>query len=181
MKRTSGELLEFEELKGLVGRYVAGPLGRAELNRLQPSDDREFLERTLAEVAQAMEFVRENGRLPLGGLVDTNESVARLRIEGAALEASEIADLTRFLERADEVRGLLANQQFPLLARRSSMMADFRGLLREIGGKVLPNGSIADDASVALHRLRRDIERQQRSIHQSLERFLKSHRDEGVL
>ena len=38
------------------------------------------------------------------------------------------------------------------------MMADFRGLLREIGGKVLPNGSIADDASVALHRLRRDIE-----------------------
>ena len=61
------------------------------------------------------------------------------------------------------------------------MMADFRGLLREIGGKVLPNGSIADDASVALHRLRRDIERQQKSIHQSLERFLKSHRDEGVL
>ena len=38
------------------------------------------------------------------------------------------------------------------------MMADFRGLLREIGGKVLPNGSIADDASVALNRLRRDIE-----------------------
>ena len=60
-------------------------------------------------------------------------------------------------------------------------MADFRGLLREIGGKVLPNGLIADDASVALHRIRRDIDRQQRSIHQSLERFLKSHRDEGVL
>ena len=60
-------------------------------------------------------------------------------------------------------------------------MADFRGLLREIGGKVLPNGSIADDASVALNRLRRDIDKQQRSIHQSLERFLKSHRDEGVL
>ena len=181
MKRTSGDLLEFDELKRLIGRYVSGPLGRAELDRLQPLADKEELERTLAEVAEAMLFVRVNGRLPLSGLVDSNQSVAKLRIEGAALEATEIAELTRFLERADEVRGLLKSDEFPLLSRRSEMMADFRGLLREIGGKVLPNGSIADDASVALNRLRRDIDKQQRSIHQSLERFLKSHRDEGVL
>ena len=181
MKHTSAELLEFDELKRLVGRYVAGPLGRAELDRLQPVSDREYLEQTLAEVAEAMLFVRLNGRLPLGGLVDSNQSVAKLRIEGAALEATEIAELTRFLERADEVRGLLTGADFPLLSKRSEMMADFRGLLREIGGKVLPNGSLADDASVALNRLRRDIDKQQRAIHHSLERFLKSHRDEGVL
>ena len=181
MKRTSGDLLEFEELKLLIGRYVAGPLGRLELDRAQPIDDREQLEHVLAEVAEAVDFVRINGRLPLGGLVDSNESVAKLRIEGASLEAVEIANLTRFLERADDVRGLLASDQFSLLSLRSKAMADFRGLLREVGGKVLPNGSIADDASVALNRLRRDIEKQQRHVHQSLERFLKSHRDEGVL
>src|SRR4051794_36876446 len=113
MKHTSAELLEFDELKRLVGRYVAGPLGRAELDRLQPVSDREYLEQTLAEVAEAMLFVRLNGRLPLGGLVDSNQSVAKLRIEGAALEATEIAELTRFLERADEVRGLLTGADFP--------------------------------------------------------------------
>jgi DNA mismatch repair protein MutS2 len=181
MKSTSGDLLEFDELKSLLGRYVAGPLGRAELDRLQPGTDREHLEATLAEVAQAIEFNREMGPLPLGGLVDSSESVAKLRIEGASLEASEIAGLTRFLERSDQVRSLLSGDQFPLLVRRSGMMADFRSLLREVGGKVLGNGTVADDASVALNRLRRDIERQQRSVHQSLERFLKTHRDEGVL
>ena len=35
-------------------------------------------------------------------------------------------------------------------------MADFRDVLREIEGKILPNGSVADHASVALNRLRRD-------------------------
>ena len=40
---------------------------------------------------------------------------------------------------------------------------------------------MADDASVALHRLRRDIERQQRQIQTSLERFLRTHRDDGTL
>ena len=53
--------------------------------------------------------------------------------------------------------------------------------LRELQGKILPDGNVADDASVALHRLRRDIERQQRQIQISLERFLRSHHDDGTL
>ncbi len=40
---------------------------------------------------------------------------------------------------------------------------------------------MADHASVALARLRRDIERQRKSIQSSLERFLKAHQEEGVL
>ena len=48
-------------------------------------------------------------------------------------------------------------------------------------GKILPTAHVADDASVALNRLRRDIERQQRQIQTSLERFLRAHRDDGTL
>ena len=40
---------------------------------------------------------------------------------------------------------------------------------------------MADHASVALARLRRDIERQKKAIQESLERFLRAHREEGVL
>ncbi len=47
--------------------------------------------------------------------------------------------------------------------------------------RVLADGTVADDASVALNRLRRDIERQQRQIQTSLERFLRTHRDDGTL
>ena len=59
--------------------------------------------------------------------------------------------------------------------------ADPRPILRDLRGKVLADGSVADDASVALNRLRRDIERQQRQIQTSLERFVKAHRDDGTL
>jgi DNA mismatch repair protein MutS2 len=72
-------------------------------------------------------------------------------------------------------------RRFPKLAERAGGLADFRSLLRDIAGKVLPNGSLADHASVALNRLRRDKEKQQRQIHESLERFLRNHREEGVL
>src|SRR5437660_9923578 len=103
MKHTSADLLEFEELKKLVGRYVSGPLGRLELERLEPVSDRALLEEALAEVAEAVEFVRLASRPPLTGLVDITTAVQKLRIEGAGLEAKEIADLTLFLDRTNEV------------------------------------------------------------------------------
>jgi len=183
MIRTSGELLEWGELKELLGRFIAGPLGRAELEKLQPSSDREWLRAALAEVSEAVEFSRESGRPPLTGSTDCSQSVQKLRIEGAGLDGEEIAQLATFLERASETRQLISaeSERYPLLARRASRMGDFRTLLRDITGKILPNGQVADDASVALARIRRDIEKQGRSIQQSLDRFLRLHREEGVL
>jgi DNA mismatch repair protein MutS2 len=116
-------------------------------------------------------------------LVDTTAAIQKLRIEGAGLDGKEIADVTTFLDRTTEVRSLLLGEsrRFPKLAERGGGLADFRSLLRDVAGKVLPNGSLADHASVALNRLRRDKEKQQRQIHESLERFLRNHREEGVL
>jgi DNA mismatch repair protein MutS2 len=54
-------------------------------------------------------------------------------------------------------------------------------VLQDIAGKILPDGTVADHASVALARLRREIEKQKKSIADSLERFLRAHREEGVL
>jgi DNA mismatch repair protein MutS2 len=130
-----------------------------------------------------MDFTREHGRPPLGGLNDITLAVAKLRIQGAGLDGEEIAQLIAFLERATETRSLISaeSERFPLLGRRAQLLGDFRPVLREISGKVLPNGTVPDDASVALGRLRRDIEKQGRHIQHSLERFVREHRDEGVL
>jgi DNA mismatch repair protein MutS2 len=183
MKHTSGELLEWPELKRLLGRYVSGPLGRTQLDQLEPREDRAWIESALTEVREAIDFSREAGRLPLAGLTDSTVSVQKLRIEGAGLEGDEIAHLVAFLQRAMEIKTTIAAEagRFPLLAAHAARMGDFRGLLRDVAGKVLPNGTVADDASVALNRLRREMEKQQRSIQHSLEKFVRAHRDEGVL
>lgn len=181
--RWSTQLLEWDDLKALIGRYVSGPLGRAELDKLEPTGDRVWIEAALAESSEAMEFTRHAGRPPLGGINDLSFAVQKLRIQGAGLDGEEIAQLTVFLERATETRSLISAEsaQFPLLAVRAERLGDFRTLLREVSGKVLPNGTVADDASVALHRLRREIEKQQRHVHESLERFVRTHREEGIL
>jgi DNA mismatch repair protein MutS2 len=60
-------------------------------------------------------------------------------------------------------------------------MGEFRSLLKDLAGKILPDGTVADHASVLLGRLRREIERQCAAIQESLERFVRNHKEEGVL
>ena len=191
---TSANVLEYEALRQVVGRYLHSPMGRRELEKVTPHCDRARLDEDLAETGEAMEYLRAAGRpqtagrgaairVDFSGLPDVEIPVQKLHIEGASLEPKEIFDVFSLLDRAADAKSLLAAaaERFPRLAGRARNIGDFRGLLRDLAGKILPDGSVADNASVALARLRRDIERQKKSIQDSLERFLRAHREEGVL
>ena len=192
--RTSVEVLEYESLRQLVGRFVASPLGRRELAKVQPHADHGRLAEDLAEAGEAIEYLRAAGRpqpaargaairIDFSGLPDPGAVVHKLHIEGASLEPKEIFDLVLLLDRAADAKSVLtaAAERFPRLGRRAHSVGDFRALLQDLQGKILPDGTLSDHASVALGRLRRDIERQKKAIQESLERFLRVHREEGVL
>ena len=177
-----------------MGRYVGSPLGRAELERLAPHSDRAALEEALADVAEAIAYQGASRqpqapsrgsaiRLRFNSIPDVAAALAVLRIEGAMLEPKQILELARLIEEAGEIRAALnlAAEKYPRLGAQVAATADPRPILRDVRGKILPDGTLADDASVALQRLRRDIERQQRQIQTSLERFLRTHRDDGTL
>ncbi len=194
MQNFSADLLEFEALRELVGRFVQSPLGQSELAKIEPHSDRAVLENTLADVAEAMMFLQASRqpqaatrgsaiRVRFDSIPDVFRTLPVLRIEGAGLEAAQILELTRLLEQAGEIRSVLnmAAEKYPRLGARAAAIADLRPILRDLRGKILPDGSIADDASVVLNRLRRDIEKQQRQIQISLERFLRVHHDDGTL
>ena len=194
MRNTSAALLEFDALRDLLGRYVASPLGRAELERCAPSEDRAWVENSLAEVAEAIAYLEAAAkpqpaargaavRFRFDGLQDPAEALARLRIEGAALEPKQILALCELLDRASDIRSILLSvaPRFPKLAARAAAMGEFRALLKTLAGKILPDGTVADDASPELARLRREVERQRRLVQESLERFVRAHREDGVL
>jgi DNA mismatch repair protein MutS2 len=190
----SEPVLEFEALRALLGRYVRSALGRGELGCVAPSNDRDSIETALAEAAEGIEYLRAAAqpqaasrgaaiRISFTDIADPVEAVARLRIEGATLEAQEIYELTRLLDLAAEARGVLiaVGHRFPRLAAHGAAIADLRELAHELSGKILPGGILADHASVALGRLRRDIEKQRQGIQHSLERFLRAHHADGTL
>jgi DNA mismatch repair protein MutS2 len=187
-------VLEFEPLRDLVGRYVRSELGRAELAALAPSSDRTAIEAALGDAAEAIAYLRTSSqpqqasrgaaiRVRFSEIDDPARAIAKLRIEGATLEPQEIFELARLLDLASEARSifLAAREKFPRLGAYASALADLRDLAHNLRGKILSDGTVADDASVALGRLRREVERQRRLIQASLERFLRAHQEDGTL
>lgn len=187
-------VLEFETLRALVGRYVRSSLGRAELMLVEPISDRASIESTLADTAEAVAYVRASSqpqtasrgaaiRVRFDDVAELGPTLAHLRIEGATLDATEIYELSRLLDLAAEARSILlsAAEKFPRLAAYASSIADLRDLVNDLRGKILPDGTLADHASVALGRLRRECEKQRHLIQESLERFLRAHHEDGTL
>jgi len=187
MITASLDLLEFEGVRALLGRYIHSTPGEAELARVEPIDDRAALQDALADVREALAWLGRAAqpqpaargaaiRIRFDSLPDVSAALQIVRIEGAVLEPIQVYRLTQVLEHAGEVRSILtaAAEAFPRLAARGALILDMRDLLRDIRGKVLPDGTVADDASVALHRIRRDIEKQHKQIQISLERFVRA-------
>jgi DNA mismatch repair protein MutS2 len=194
MSFSSTEILQFNELIELVARHAGSDAGRELVSNLAPHTDLALLKADLAEAGEAIAYLRELSgaqpatsgaaiRLHFDQFPPIDEQVRLLRVAGASLEGRQIQDLFVTLSVAGECRAILQKlaSRYPLLASRSSKLADLRDLARRYASAFLPDGSLSDSASVALGRIRRDIARQQKSIQDSLERFLRAHRDDGTL
>ncbi len=183
------EALEWDHVHALVARSVASPAGADTMARIVPSVDRARIEHDLAEVGEAMEYLRTASRgggairINFNGLPDIGQSVQKLHIEGAALDPREIFNLIVFLDRSADAKSSLAaaSDRFPSLGVYAGRIGDFRQVLRDVSGKIQADGTVLDSASPHLNRIRRDIEKQRKAIQDSLERFLKANRNEGVL
>jgi DNA mismatch repair protein MutS2 len=194
MPFSSTEILQFDELKELLAQYAGSTAGRQLVSALQPGNDLYVLEGELAEAGEAITYLREVSgaqtagsgaaiRLRFDQLREIEAPLRALKVEGASLDGREILDLFQTLVLAGEYRGILlsVSARYPRLAQRATRLADLRDLARRYQRAFLPDGTLADEASVALRRIRRDIERQQRSIQESLERFIRAHRSDGTL
>ena len=188
MENSSLKLLEYDEMKAIIGRQISSNLARRILDDLAPSTNATALNEAHRETAEAVNLLDEaagqkNVNIRFSGLPEIDQGLGRIGIEGASLDGKEIYDLLQWLDRAAELRSSISNagDRFPLLAKRAGQLADLRSVLRSIAGKLHPNGTLTDHASVALERLRRGMERQRDQIQHSLEKFLRLHRDDGVL
>jgi DNA mismatch repair protein MutS2 len=188
METSSLELLEYPELKAIIGRQISSNPARRILHELAPSIDAAALNEAHRETAEAVNLLDEaagqkNVNIRFSGLPEIDQGLGRIGIEGASLDGKEIYDLLQWLDRAAELRTSFANagDRYPLLVKRAGQLADLRSVLRSIAGKLHPNGTLTDQASVALERIRRGMERQRDLIQHSLEKFLRLHKDDGVL
>jgi DNA mismatch repair protein MutS2 len=179
LTHTSARVLEFDALRDLLCGYASSPLGQGLIAQLAPSTDREWIENQQQLTTEIREFRRVGGRFDFSGLLAVTKLVEKSRIAGAALETTDIRDVVLVVDRAAEWREIAFNPpaamkfEWKTVVQLSTRIANFTEFLRAFRNKILPDGTLDDKASPELARIRREIEKQRRSIHDSLQSYLR--------
>src|ERR1700722_5089729 len=184
---SSARVLEFASLRELLRGYASSPLGQKRIAALVPSTDRAWIEDQQSLASEIREFRRAGGRFDFSTLVEIAPLVEKSRIAGAVLETTEIRDVILVVDRAAEWREIALhppaniNPDWRGVRALSDQIVEFAEFLRSFRNKIQPDGTLEDKASPELSRIRREIERQRRSIQESLRGYLRRLAEGGTV
>src|SRR6266853_933674 len=175
MGRSAQDVLEFDKLRELLRLRTTCVLGKRAVDALKPGTDRTGLESAFAHIREAREWLRAERELGFGGVADPQQWLEHIEGPGVVLDAAELLDAASLLETAGLLRQQFREEaaKFPLLAARTTALADFRDALAAIRRCVLPNRDISNDASAALRRIRGSIAQTRDSIQKTLKQILR--------
>ena len=181
--------LEWQPFLGLLAGYAVSRVGREAALALVPSTDQQWIDHQHQLVQELRLLLDSAVQIPLGGLFDPTQLADKSRIPGAALEPEELQAIGRLANDIGAWQGLLRNPPARatstpgaiagLQELSAALTTDLRPLAESIDRKLLPDGTLADDASPELRRIRADQVRQQRVIEESLRSALRKLSSDG--
>lgn len=179
--------LEWEHLLALIAGYASSPVGRAAILELRPSTDVEWIRRQHQLTGEVRLALEEQVSIPVGGLFDPTQLAAKAQIPGAALDAAELQAVARLANDVASWQAFLREPPMRLVGKlpglsglSSTLTSSLRPLAEAIERTIQPDGSLADNASPELNRIRREQERQQKLIEESLRTALRKLSGEGA-
>ncbi|QMV18853.1 endonuclease MutS2 [Granulicella sp. 5B5] len=175
-----GASLQWETLRARIAAAAHSPLGREWIAALEPSSSAGWIETQQGRNAEMQRMLVSGGSFDFHGIFDVTDLLDKARIEGSALEALELRSLIVHAERVGAWRNVVLappdgdRNAWPETQALSAPLLeyDLEDLLRQLSGKIEPDGTLSDDASPELRRIRRALEQQHRAIEASLRRAL---------
>jgi DNA mismatch repair protein MutS2 len=181
VEECSCEALEWSRLLELIASFAHSGVVREWLLGLKPSRDLPWIDRQ-HDLVNEMRLLLGQGAAPsLGGLFDPTKLTDKARIQGALLEPEEIRNLLFLVDNITTWQALIERPPEAVAAQLAGLSAlsqlppgsQLVSLARSLRLRLNPDGSLSDDASPDLRRIRREIERQQRVIEESLRSTLR--------
>jgi DNA mismatch repair protein MutS2 len=180
LSEIGAKALQWNDLQQQLAERAQSPLGRACVLALQPSAELAWIEQQQQRTAEMRRLITGGGGFQFRGIFDPSDVLDKARIEGSALEPAELLSALALAERVEAWRQVIlappgaVQGKWPAIEELSAplLMHDLGDLVRFLRGKIEADGSLSDDASPELRRIRRAMERQHRAIEDSLRRAL---------
>lgn len=170
-------VLEFARARELVAGRAGTSVGAARVRALDPLDDRGLVESHHARAAAMRALVDSEAGWRVEPIPDLDGAFPRLKVAGAALHATDLQGVGQLLASSRLTRTALGHPDRPpaaiaLLATDRDALVEDQGAEQAIAKVVADDGTVRDDASPALRRIRRELRDSEGKLVALLERAI---------
>ncbi len=180
MKAGPFDKLEFEQIKAFLIKEAQTQPGQEKIKRLTPFFTLSEVQREVSKVGEMAQVISAKGKLPLPPL----ESLAFLREvkSGQYLKPDELNTVKTYIHTLFTLRSHLKGLSLPLLKAQITQIPDLKPLLSRLEKILTPDGEgICDQASPALHTIRKRIGAVQKALKEELSKVLREAARRGFL
>jgi len=174
----------FDKIRELLNSRCLSELGKENVATCQFSTDFRLIERQLDETVEFQKIIRDELNFPTGYFIDMRPVLRKSKIQGAFLEVFEVFDLKRSLETLRSIVGFFKDKErelFPRLFQVIQNIQIFPFLYDKIDQILTKNGTIKDNASPELVKIRREILSLQSGVSKIMAKILKHAQAEGLV
>ena len=174
MDKTTLEKLNYFELKEIVKEYCVSGLGKALIDKLEPSSNIKLVNKRLDETSEGRRLIDASYNIPLEGIFNVVPYIDKIE-KGLSLEPEELTTMSSFLRGSRKVKSFIKDKEgyAPTLSSYGENITDLSYIEEEINRSI--RGSMVDsNASKNLKKIRRLIEECEAKIKERLEKFLKN-------
>jgi len=168
--------LEYQQLRELIKREAQTESGKLHAESLEPIADYSQLQKELSALSECVALRNRGVNWSFSDFSDPRESIGRLRVEGTALEPTDILQLSRLCEQVLSARATILSEResAPALWQLvESLPRELNSLVARVTNKILPSGEIDDRASPELGRIRHEISTLRSRITRTLEGLMR--------
>lgn len=174
MKEITLEKLHYYELKEMVKTYCVSGLGKALIDKLQPSENIKVVEKRLNETSEGRRLMDASYHMPLEGIFNVTPVVEKVD-KGLSLEPGELNMMSDFLRGCRKVKAFIKDKEgyAPTLSSYGENIWDLSYIEEEINLSIKGN-MVDSNASKELKKIRRHIDICEGKIRERLEKFLRN-------
>ena len=174
MDKTTLEKLNYFELKEIVKGYCISGLGKALIDKLEPSSNLKVVSKRLDETSEGRRLLEASYHIPLAGIFNITPHIEKIE-KGASLDPEDLTMMSDFLRGCRKIKLFVKDKEgyAPTLCSYGESITDLSYIEEEINRCI--RGSVVDsNASKELKKIRRRIDECEEKIRERLDKFLKN-------
>jgi DNA mismatch repair protein MutS2 len=173
--------LGFDQIREYLKKECLCALGQAYVDRIRFSVDFDLVSKMIYQTEEFRKLLSQNLNFPSNNYIDVTYCFDKIRPEGSFLEADEFRQLklslytiTTCLEFLDKYEA-----EFPSLFNLRKEVELDKHIYEHINAIINEDGTVRDNASAALLKIRKDLNSEQQSLRRETDKILRSVKKEG--